>query len=181
MEISHFQRGTEENANSIPPPIGAPFKLSQLGRPGKRAAPSSLGRSARNALDSRIKMATPDDLVDAKIGKSAAETETKIARLEGKLDLVLLKLDAGDKKLDAYNATAEAIRREVKDSERAVRANGWVIFAAISGLIIGVVAIVATVGPFLFEQGAKQDELATRKANEALQRFIQQSPVTPQK
>lgn len=163
-----------ENKTRIEPKT---FEANTAPPPNYRSDTNTVLSEERSESDD---MATADDLVDAKIAAAEARGDTKSMRLEGKLDLVLLKLDSNDRKLDTYNATAEAIRREVKDSERAVRANGWVIFAAISGLIVGVVAIIATVGPFLFEQGAKQDEITTRKVHEEFQKFIQQPPVKPQ-
>lgn len=100
--------------------------------------------------------------IAAQIAAAEARGDTKIVRIEGKMDLVLLKLDASI-------AGSEAIRRDVKDSERSLKANAWVIFAA----IIGVVAIIATVGPLLFDLGTKHDEALTKKVQEQL-RVLQQ-------
>jgi hypothetical protein len=38
-------------------------------------------------------MTSQDDLVDAKIAATEAHTDTKVVRLEGKVDLVLSRLD----------------------------------------------------------------------------------------
>lgn len=71
--------------------------------------------------------------VDAKISASEARTETKIARLEGKLDLVLSKLD------------------HVAEDNRSTRANQWVIAFGLAVLIVGVAALF----PVFFGMGAQ--------------------------
>lgn len=82
--------------------------------------------------------------MDAKIAASEARTDTKIARLEGKLDLVITKIDH-------VTESNRFLHKEVADSRRAVIANGWIIFAA----IIAVIAILVTAGPAIFELGIK--------------------------
>jgi hypothetical protein len=62
--------------------------------------------------------------IAAQLKTVSAETDTKIARLDGKRLLAT--------KMDNVNENTLAIRREVKDSERAVKANTWVIFGAIA-------------------------------------------------
>ena len=70
------------------------------------------------------------DEVDAKIALSNAQTDTKFARLEGKLDLVLSKM------------------AEVQESTRATRANQWVIGTALAVLIVALAFGVPTVFGF---------------------------------
>lgn len=78
-------------------------------------------------------MPSTDDLTDAKIKLSEAQTETKIARMEGKLDLVLSKLD------------------DVRDDYRGTRANIWVVGLGLAVLIVGVAALF----PSFFGMGAQ--------------------------
>jgi hypothetical protein len=99
-------------------------------------------------------MATQDDLVDAKIAAAEARTETKVARIEGKLDLVLSKL--GD----------------VRDGQRSVVANIWVVFAALAAIIIGSIAA----APVIFDLGMKLRETIT---NEIQQRLPTPTPGVP--
>jgi hypothetical protein len=103
-------------------------------------------------------MATPTrEEINAEIAAAEARTDTKIVRLEGKIDLVISKLDAA-------NIINAAIRQEVRDSRRAVIANAWVIFAA----MVGIVAIVATVGPMIFDLGMRTREAITKEIQERL-------------
>jgi hypothetical protein len=103
-------------------------------------------------------MATPTrEEINAEIAAAEARTDTKIVRLEGKIDLVISKLDAA-------NTINAAIRQEVRDSGRAVIANAWVIFAA----MVGIVAIVATVGPMIFDLGIRTREANTKDIQERL-------------
>lgn len=67
------------------------------------------------------------DEIDAKIGRASAETETKIARLEGKLDLVLTKLDDVSTRL-----------RDVRDDNRSIKSNAWIIAFGIAAIILAV-------------------------------------------
>ncbi len=90
------------------------------------------------------KMATEGELRAAEIAAAEARTDTKIAKLEGKLDLVISKLDA-------INETTSATRKEVKDSERAVKANGWVIF----GALLAAIVVIAFGLPAVFDLGTK--------------------------
>ena len=100
-------------------------------------------------------MATEVELTTEKIAAAEARTDTKIARLEGKMDLVLTKLDASI-------AGSESIRREVKDSEKAVRANAWVIF----GALVVVIGILYTVAPVILDLGFKWREAITKEVQE---------------
>jgi Fe2+ transport system protein B len=61
--------------------------------------------------------------IKAQIEASEARTETKIARMEGKLDLVLSKLDSA------------------KGDSLAIRTNQWVIAFGLAVLIVAVVAL----------------------------------------
>ena len=67
--------------------------------------------------------------IQAKIEASDARTDTKIVRMEGKLDLVL--------------QTLQSTRDEARDNRRAIIANAWVIFAA----LVAIVGILAAVAP----------------------------------
>jgi hypothetical protein len=100
------------------------------------------GEAAKPSLDRyRVyeggKMASQDDLVDAKIAAAEARTDTKIVRLEGKVDLVLSRLDA------------------LRDDNRAVRANQWVIGFGLAVLIVAVAALL----PVFFSIGTQVREI----------------------
>jgi len=79
-------------------------------------------------------------LVDAKVAAAEARTDTKIARVEGKLDLVVAKIDALGERFN-----------ELRDDNRATRANQWVIGLGLAVLIIAVAALF----PVFFDLGSK--------------------------
>jgi hypothetical protein len=100
-------------------------------------------------------MASEREVTDHAIAAAEARTDTKIVRLEGKMDLVLSKLN------DSI-AGSESIRRDVKESERALKANAWVIF----GALIVVIGIVITVAPVILDFGFKLREAVTKEVQE---------------
>jgi hypothetical protein len=79
-----------------------------------------------------------------------ARTETKIARIEGKLDLVLQSVGEG--------------RTEARESRRAVMANQWVIF----GAVVVVIGIFVTAAPIIFDLGSKWRETISKEIGERL-------------
>jgi hypothetical protein len=78
--------------------------------------------------------------VDAKIAASEARSETKMAKLEGKIDLVLEKLD---------NLTKEG---------HVARTNQWVIGFGLAALIVGVAALL----PVFFGIGDRMHDIVER-------------------
>jgi len=72
--------------------------------------------------------------VQAQIAASEARGDTKIARFEGKLDLVLAKLDS-------VNNSVTDKMKDVKDDVRSARANQWVIALGLAVLIVAVVTL----------------------------------------
>jgi hypothetical protein len=91
-----------------------------------------------------------------------ARTDTKIARLEGKIDLVLSKLDG------------------VREDGRATRANQWVIGFGLAGLIVALVVAF----PAFFDIGSKVRDMIREEARrtEAPQPTAPpQAPTTPQR
>jgi hypothetical protein len=119
----------------------------------------SIGQARSDTLrePNRDKMANSDDLVDAKLGRVAAETDTKIARLEGKLDLVLSKIDAS-------NSHYSDLRTDIADSRRATIANVWVVFAAVVALLVGL----AAAAPVIFDLGTKHRDMIDRTVQESI-------------
>jgi hypothetical protein len=97
--------------------------------------------------------------IDAKLAQSAAETDTKIARIEGKLDLVISKLDA------------------VRDDNRVSRTNMWVIGFGLAAVMVAVAALF----PIFFGLGAQIRELAQREVQIQFQSQPVQPPNTPQR
>ena len=106
-------------------------------------------------------MATEGELRAAEIAAAEARTDTKIARLEGKLDLVITKIDA-------VNENTIATRREVKDSERAVKANAWVIGI---GLLAVIIALAFGL-PSIFDLGVKQRDAIVKEVQDQLQKVL---------
>jgi hypothetical protein len=66
----------------------------------------------------------------AAIELAEARTDTKIARMEGKLDLVISKIDA-------LNVRFEDARRDARDT----RGNIWFVGLGLAVLIVGVVTL----------------------------------------
>lgn len=82
-----------------------------------------------------------------------ARGDTKLARMEGKMDLVLVKLD------------------DVLESGRATRANGWVIGFGLAGLIVAIVLLF----PVIYDFGAKTRDVIR---DEVKQQIETQKPPT---
>lgn len=97
------------------------------------------------------KMATESDLRTAEIAAAEARTDTKIVRLEGKLDLVLSKIDSAD-------AHSSERFQKVLDDGRHTRANAIVIGVSLALLIIGVVAA----APVVFDMGMKVHDIVEK-------------------
>jgi hypothetical protein len=75
------------------------------------------------ALPRSHKMATEGELRAAEIAAAEARTDTKIVRMEGKLDLVLSKLDG------------------VREDNRGTRANQWIIGVSLAVLIVAIAGL----------------------------------------
>jgi hypothetical protein len=104
-------------------------------------------------------MATESELRAAEIAAAEARTDTKIARLEGKMDLVLESIRSS--------------RDEARDNRRSVIANAWVIF----GALIVVIGIIVTVAPAILEFGFKWRDTITNEVHEQVSRV---PPAKPQ-
>lgn len=65
--------------------------------------------------------------VDAKIGAAEARTDTKITRMEGKLDLLLSEI-----------SNVNARIGDVRDDSRSTRSNLWAVALGLAALIVGV-------------------------------------------
>jgi hypothetical protein len=112
-------------------------------------------------------MANPTrEEIDALIGKSEAQTETKIARFEGKLDLVLSKLDAASAEINSkFTAVGERlteVRADVRADHASTRANIWVAFVGILALIVAI----ALLYPTFFDMGSKIREMVVKEVHE---------------
>jgi hypothetical protein len=95
--------------------------------------------------------------INAEFRASAAETETKIARLEGKMDLVLSKLDGLNSRFEDARADAREARTTAHSDNVATRANIWVAFVGLAAVIIAIVLLF----PTFFDFGAKiRDRIA---------------------
>jgi hypothetical protein len=89
--------------------------------------------------------------IQAKLETLDARTDTKIVRMEGKLDLVL--------------QTLQSTRDEARDNRRAIIANAWVIFAA----LVAIVGILAAVTPIVFDMGSRWRETITKEVQDRVQ------------
>jgi hypothetical protein len=96
-------------------------------------------------------MAAQDDLVDAKIAASEARGDTKIARMEGKLDLVISKIDAMNIRFDDARGDAREARATAHSDNVATRANIWLAFFGIVAVIVAIYALF----PTFFDMGSK--------------------------
>ncbi len=76
--------------------------------------------------------------IDAKLGRVSAETDTKIARIEGKLDLVLTKLDYVLK-------DNQETRQEIRSEARSSREITWGVGIGVMAIIIGILALFPSV------------------------------------
>jgi hypothetical protein len=106
-----------------------------------------------------LPMATEAELRAAEIAAAEARTDTKITRLEGKMDLVLESIRSS--------------RDEARDNRRSVIANAWVIF----GALIVVIGILVTVAPAILDFGFKWRETITNEVHEQVSRV---PPAKPQ-
>lgn len=79
--------------------------------------------------------------IDAKIAAAEARGDTKIARLENKMDLVLSKLDA------SINETRQ-MRSDTKEDNRSTRANQIALTIGAVVIIIAVLALLPIVFGF---------------------------------
>jgi hypothetical protein len=98
--------------------------------------------------------------IDAKLAAAAAETDTKFARLEGKLDLVISKIE--DARASAHSDNA------------ATRANLWGLFV----VAVAIAAALYAFFPVFFDFGSKVQD---RIADEVKARFptTSQAPQSP--
>jgi hypothetical protein len=83
---------------------------------------------------------------DAKLKTVAAETDTKLARLEGKMDLILSKFDG------------------VREDNRHIRNNQLATFIGLGLLIVGI----ATFAPTIFDLGSKFRETIAKEVQERM-------------
>ncbi|HEY5305146.1 MAG TPA: hypothetical protein VIJ52_00565 [Pseudolabrys sp.] len=122
-------------------------------------------------------MAGNDDLTDAKLRAIGAETDTKIARLEGKLDLVLQEVRASNTavqmKLEDVKDSNERLHQEVKDSEKNIKNNSYIIAGVVVAIVVGFCAVV----PFAFDLGSKNRESITNDVNARFNEF--EKRITP--
>jgi len=95
---------------------------------------------------------------DAKIAAAEARTDTKITRFEGKLDLVLSKLED-------VKAANETIRADVREDYRATRANQWTIGIGLAILIVALAALY----PSFFVLGAQVKDMIDSSVQSHLQ------------
>ena len=94
---------------------------------------------------------------DAKLKTVAAETDTKLVRLEGKMDLILSKLDV-------VREDNRQLRNDVREDHRHTRNNQIATFIGLALLIIGIVAV----APAIFDLGSKFRETITKEIQEQM-------------
>jgi hypothetical protein len=107
-------------------------------------------------------MATEGEVRAAEIAAAEARTDTKIVRIEGKIDLVI--------------ESVRASREEARDNRRAVIANGWVIF----GALVVIVGILYTAAPVILDFGFKWREAITKEVQEQVRPQVPVPPSTQQ-
>lgn len=88
------------------------------------------------------------DELAAHLRAVSAETDTKIARMEGKMDLVLSKIEG-------LNTRISDVSNEISDSRRATRANAMAVGLGLAGLMLALAALV----PTFYDLGGKQRDV----------------------
>src|ERR1043166_7319911 len=116
------ERETTPNQSLHAPTTGSPTRSRQQGK----------------------EMATEGEVRAAEIAAAEARTDTKITRMEGKLDLVISKLD------------------DVREDGRATRANLWVVGLGLAVLIVAMI----TLFPVVLDLGMKTRESITKETQE---------------
>ncbi|MGO9399746.1 MAG: hypothetical protein ACLP19_18165 [Xanthobacteraceae bacterium] len=91
----------------------------------------------------------------AEIALSEAHADTKIARMEGKLDLVLSKLDGLNVRFEDARNDAREARTTAHSDNVTTRANIWVVGLGLAVLIVAVAALL----PVFFSIGAQVRDL----------------------
>jgi hypothetical protein len=89
-------------------------------------------------------MATEGEVRAAEIAAAEARTDTKIARLEGKMDLVLSKLDGLNSRFEDARTDAREARITAHSDNVATRANIWVAFVGLAAVIVALVLLFPT-------------------------------------
>ncbi len=107
--------------------------------------------------------------MNANLRAAGAETDTKIARMEGKLDLVLSKIDGLNTRFEDARADAKEARATAHSDNVATRANIWVVGLGLAVLIVAVAALF----PAFFGMGAQVKDLVH---SEIQQQIPQQKP-----
>jgi hypothetical protein len=95
--------------------------------------------------------------IDAKIAAAEARGDTKIARMEGKLDLVL----------STVNVRFDAVTEQITGA----RSNQWVIAFGLAGLFLTVVAIIVAVAfgmPAIYSLGTQTRDIVREEVKAAL-------------
>jgi hypothetical protein len=85
----------------------------------------------------------------AEIGLAEARTDAKIARMEGKLDLVISKIDALNVRFEDARTDAREARTLARSDNAATRGNIWFVGLGLAVLIVAVV----TMFPIFFSIG----------------------------
>ena len=147
-----FSLPAERQARGIPAAIGG---LSG-GATGIQPIPS-IELSAQvnapnvNAEGEKV-MATESEVRAAEIAAAEARTDTKIVRMEGKLDLVISKIDGLNIRFEDVRSDARETRATAHSDNVATRANIWVVGIGLAVLIVAVAALF----PVFFGIGANQ-------------------------
>lgn len=125
-------------------------------------------------------MAASDDLVNAKIEAAEARGDTKIARLEGKIDNLAAIIGGRFDLLSVDMKNSTKASNELKDS---VRESKWVLFGTIIGATFALAALLVTVityGDAIFSRGMSVRDVVQTTVKETREQ-LKQEAVTPQK
>lgn len=121
-----------------------------------------------------VDMAPPNDndLVDAKIAASEARSETKLARLEGKIDTAVATL-LGE---------LHGLRDDVRQTDQYSRGTRSVIFVTIVTATIalgGLIVAMATYGDALFGRGMNVRDVIQSTVKDTIENLNKTSPIKP--
>jgi hypothetical protein len=117
-----------------------PNRLKKERQPAQSTGQSLGGLShprGQPKMENVMSDAPSRDEITARIEAAEARTDTKIVRIEGKLDLVISKID------------------DVRNDYRSIRGNIWIVFFGLAGLIVAIAIGI----PSIYDFGTKIRDL----------------------
>ena len=131
-DLAMFEHETVGSSETViyPAAFAGRVSASVMGPSSRLTGSANISSTVQFDLQGKSAMPGSDELTDKKIEVAEAHTDIKIARMEGKLDLVVSKIDGINSRLD-----------DVRHDYLATRANIWVVGLGLAVLIVGVAAL----------------------------------------